>query len=76
MKIQEDSRGQKYYEILNGRITFIPNTWNNTKGIRIQAYTGKGKSLNQGAEFPIENKKEAFNFIFNLFKFFFLKIKI
>ena len=59
-----DGPGHSYFDVENIRITCIPQTWDNNKpGLRIQAYTGSGDALFQGAEIPIPDKATAYEFI-------------
>ncbi|RTY76281.1 hypothetical protein [Flavobacterium sp. LS1R10] len=68
MEILKDSKGASYVDVGNIRISYIEQKnrsnlkdWPNADVIRIQAYTGKGKSLHQGAEYPINNEKDVYH---------------
>lgn len=63
MSEKQDGRGQVYFDVDNIRVTVIPETFNGNPGIRIQAYTGEGNKLHQGAELPIRDKETAFDIL-------------
>ncbi len=66
-----DSSLNPYIDIENVRITMVDKSnkpsqkdWAGTmKYLRIQAYTGKGKSLHRGAELPVEDVGKILEFI-------------
>lgn len=74
MEVSKDSKGNSFVNVGNLRISYIEQKsrkdelkdWPNTDVIRVQAYTGKGKSLHKGSEYPVYNEKD----IYNLFKAF------
>ena len=68
METKKDSKGNLYIEVGNLRISYIKQKnrsslkdWPSADVIRIQAYRGEGKSLHQGAEYPVENEKSIYN---------------
>lgn len=67
METKRDSKNNIYIEVENLRISYIEQQsrsslkdWPNSDVLRIQAYTGKGKSLHKGAEYPVNNEKDMY----------------
>lgn len=64
MDIKIDSRGQKYIDVGNMRITYVEKTWDGYPGLRFQAYREQNSgSLHPGAEIPLSNVAEAYNLV-------------
>jgi len=62
MEEKMDSRGNPYIDVGNIRITYVPNTWDEIPGLRVQAYK-QDDTLHRGAEIPIPDKAMAFDLL-------------
>jgi hypothetical protein len=61
-----DKNGNKYLEAKNVRVSYVKQknrasskNWPGSDVIRIQAYTGEGQRLHQGAEYPVDDSGVA-----------------
>jgi len=68
LETKKDSKGNIYIEVENLRISYIEQKsrsnlkdWPNADVLRIQAYRGEGKSLHQGAEYPVKDEKSIYS---------------
>ncbi len=66
MSLKRDGRGNPYSETQNVRITALPQIYSGDPGLSIRAYIGLGQRLHRGAEIPMRNKKDAYDFIRSL----------
>jgi len=62
MEEKVDGSGNVYAQVVNIRITLVPETWAGQPGVRIQAYKEEG-GLNPGPEIPLPTKKDAYDLI-------------
>jgi hypothetical protein len=62
MEEKVDGSGNVYVETGNARITFVPRTWDESPGVRIQAKK-VGGGLNWGPEIPVFTKEGAYDLI-------------
>lgn len=70
MEIKHDQKENPYIDVGNIRVTFVmrksrdsSKDWSESHVLRVQAYRDPGhkvsQALHQGAEFPVNNHKEA-----------------
>jgi len=78
MKMETDSKNNKYIDLDNIRLTLVKGEkrkpekdWYGSDVLRIQAYKGtESSSLHMGAEIPIESKEKIIELVQVLLRFY------